>query len=202
MRRTTFAGRAIFGISNVFSGGDRFDGTEYPGLAGMLPISERFFAGGSTTLRGFDFETAGPRLVVVPEGTFRNQQGEEVTLTPFTVPFGGNALAIVNLEARVPFTNWLRVVPFYDGGNVFRKTKEIFKAAEATPDPFLTNLRARWTNTVGLGFRIKTPVGGDLAIDYGYLLNPPEFVIPNDMGPDGIVRLYQGQFHFRFSQAF
>jgi len=202
LRNTTFAGRMILGLAKMFSGGDRFEGTQYPGLAGLLPISERFFAGGSTTLRGFEFETAGPRIVVMPEGIFRNQQGEEVMLNPFTVPFGGNALAIVNLEARVPFTEWLRVVPFYDGGNVFRTPSEIFKPTEASSDPFLTNLRAKWTNTLGLGFRIKTPVGGEFAIDYGYLLRPPEFIIPSTSGPDGIIRLPQGQFHFRFSQAF
>lgn len=203
LNNTTFAGRAIIGVADVFAGGDRFEGTEFPGLSGSLPISERFFAGGSTTLRGFDFETAGPRVVVVPEGTFRNQQGEEITLNPFTIPFGGNALAIANLEARIPFTRNLRVVPFYDGGNVFTKSSEIFNPSNETPgDPFLSNLRSVWTHTVGLGFRIKTPVGGEFAVDYGYLLNPPKFIIPSDMPPDGVFRLYQGQFHFRFSQAF
>jgi len=33
------------------------------------------------------------------------------------------------------------------------------------------NLRVRWSHTVGLGLRIKTPLGGALAIDYGYLMN-------------------------------
>ncbi len=203
LRKTTFAGRVILGLSNVFAGGDRFTGTEYEGLNGILPISERFFAGGSTTLRGFDFETAGPRVVVVPEGTFIDQQGDEITLDPFTVPFGGNGMAIVNLEARVPINKSLRAVPFYDGGNVYRTTSEIFKPAAAIPgDPFQTNLAARWSHTVGLGFRYRTPFGGEFAVDYGYLLNPPKFIIPNDIPPDGVFRLYQGQFHFRFSQAF
>ncbi|HUF04947.1 MAG TPA: POTRA domain-containing protein [Aridibacter sp.] len=203
LKKTTFAGRAILGIANVFSGGNRFGGTDFPGLDGLLPISERFFAGGSTTLRGFAFESAGPRVAIVPEGSFRNQQGEEITLNPFTIPFGGNGLAVVNLEARVPFTDTFRVVPFYDGGNVFRKASEIFNPSNEQPgDQFQTNVRAVWTHTVGLGLRIKTPFGGEFAIDYGYLLNPPKFIIPNDNGPDGIFRLKQGQVHFRFSQAF
>lgn len=203
LNKTTFAGRAILGMANVFSGGDRFGNTDFPGLDGLLPISERFFAGGSTTLRGFDFESAGPRVVVVPEGIFRNQQGDEVTLNPFSIPFGGNGLAIVNLEARIPFTESLRVVPFYDGGNVFRKASEIFNPVdEQSGDTFQSNVRSVWTHTVGLGLRIKTPVGGEFAIDYGYLLNPPKFIIPNSMGPDGIFKLYQTQLHFRFSQAF
>lgn len=203
LNNTTFAGRGILGIANVFSGGDRFGGTDYPGLDGLLPISERFYAGGSTTLRGFDFETAGPRVVVDPQGTFRNQQGDEVTLNPFTIPFGGNGMAIVNLEARVPVSGSVRVVPFYDGGNVFRKSSEIFNPSNDTPgDQFSNNVRAVWTHTVGLGFRIRTPFGGSFAIDYGYLLNPPRFIIPKDMPPNGTYRLKQGQIHFRFSQAF
>jgi len=203
LRNTTLAARAIFGLANVFSSGNRFSSTQFPGLDGSLPISERFFAGGSTTIRGFEFEGAGPRVVVVPQGTFRNQRGEIVSLNPFTIPFGGNALAVVNLEARIPFTDTIRVVPFYDGGNVFSRAEEIFNPADAPAnDVFRTNSRSVWTHTGGLGIRIRTPIGGEFAVDYGYLLNPPSFLIPQQNGPDAIFRLPQGQFHFRFSQAF
>jgi outer membrane protein assembly factor BamA len=202
LKNTTFAGRAILGLASVFSRDQNFS-SQFPGLEDILPISERFFAGGSTTLRGFEFEGAGPRVVVNPQGVFRNQEREIVTLSPFTIPFGGNALAIVNLEARIPLTESLRVVPFYDGGNVFRSVKDIFKAPEAVAnDVFRQNLRALWTNTVGLGFRIKTPVGGELAVDYGYLLNPPQFLIPQTPPPNAVFRVKQGQIHFRFAQAF
>ena len=200
---TTLAARGILGLARVFSGGDRFVSTDYPSLNGLLPISERFFAGGGNNLRGFAFEEAGPRVVVVPEGTFRNSDGEEVFLDPFTVPFGGNALAVVNLEARRPLSNSLRAVLFYDGGNVFRKTGDVFKTPPVLPNDIAGyNQRARWTHTVGLGIRIKTPVGGDLGLDYGLLLNPPSFLIPQTMGPPALYRLRQGHFHFRFSQAF
>ncbi len=200
---TTLAARVILGLANVFSGGGRFSSSTYPGLEGILPISERFFAGGSNTLRGFDFESAGPRVVVVPQGNFFNTSGEQVFLDPFTVPFGGNALAVVNLEARIPFTENIRIVPFYDGGNVFRSVKDIFSSPDIPEtEVFRKNLRARWTHTVGLGLRIKTPVGGEAGIDYGYLLNPPSFLIPQQMGPNALYRLPQSQIHFRFSQAF
>lgn len=200
---TTLAARAILGVANVFAGGDRFDENTYPGLNGILPISERFFAGGSNTLRGFDFESAGPRVVVVPDGDFFNEQGEQVFLNPFTVPFGGNALAVVNIEARIPITESIRVVPFYDGGNVFRSAKDIF-SREVIPDSEIVrrNLQVRWTHTVGLGLRIKTPVGGEAGIDYGFLLNPPSFVIPQQVGPNAFYTLPTSQIHFRFSQAF
>jgi outer membrane protein insertion porin family len=203
LRDAVFAARGLIGVASVFSRSGGFDPKLYPDLEGMLPISERFFAGGSNTLRGFSFESAGPRVVIVPEGLYRDSDGEPIFLNPFTVPFGGNALAVVNLETRIPITKSIRAVPFYDGGNVFLKPSDIFKR----PDPeetnaFRRNLRAEWTHTVGLGFRIKTPIGGEFGIDYGFLLNPPRFLIPQTNGPDAIYQLPRGQLHFRFSQAF
>ena len=203
LKNTTLAARAVLGLAHVFSTGQRFSPVQFPGLDASLPISERFFAGGSTTLRGFDFEAAGPRIAVVPQGTFRDQQGNIISLNPFTIPFGGNALAIFNLEARIPFSDLVRVVPFYDGGNVFQRAGDIFSTSDPPQnDVFLRNLRSVWSHTVGLGFRIKTPIGGEFAVDYGYLLNPPRFLIPQQIAPNTIFRLHQGQIHFRFSQAF
>jgi outer membrane protein assembly factor BamA len=139
-----------------------------------------------------------------------------VFLNPFTVPVGGNAVAVMNLEARIPLTRSFQAVPFYDGGNVFRRVGDLFGKKDTTPLPpgdilaeiNRTNLRAHWTNTVGLGLRIQTPVGGALAIDYGFLLNPPEFLIPQRGptslfdGPPAIFRLNRGRLHFRISQTF
>lgn len=203
LKNTTLAARGILGLGRVFSGGDRFVSTDYPSLNGLLPISERFFAGGSNNLRGFAFEEAGPRVVVVPQGTFRNSSGEEVTLDPFTIPFGGNALAVVNLEARIPLSTSIRAVPFYDGGNVFRNPRDIFRKSEIPANDIAAfNQQARWTHTIGLGLRLRTPIGGEFGIDYGHLLNPPIFLIPQPMGPPAQLRLRQGHIHFRFSQAF
>jgi outer membrane protein assembly factor BamA len=127
-----------------------------------------------------------------------------VFLDPFTIPFGGNAIAMVNLEARVPLTKSLRAVPFYDGGNVSKNPREIFNPADTDPNNVNAfNLRAVWTHTIGLGFRLKTPVGGEFAIDYGYLLNPPRFIIPQGLlQPPAIYQLRRDHLHFRFSQAF
>jgi outer membrane protein assembly factor BamA len=124
---------------------------------------------------------------------------------------------VLNLEARVPLTRSIQVVPFYDGGNVFRRVSELFGKSdpEAVPPANLIdainaiNLRTHWTNTVGLGFRWQTPLGGALAVDYGFLLNPPEFLIPQ-RGPSGILfdgtpavfRLHRGALHFRITQTF
>jgi outer membrane protein insertion porin family len=217
LHETTFAANLTLGLANLFNPIDRDGNGTIDEIDRTLPISERFFSGGSTTLRGFSFEEAGPRQVVIPEGQFRDSKKNLVFLNPFTVPVGGNALAIVNLEARVPVTKSVQVVPFYDGGNVFRRVGDLFGKHDETPVPPVdiiaainaANLRAHWTNTVGLGLRLQTPFGGALAVDYGWLLNPPTFLIPQ-RGPSGITfdgtpaefRLHHGNLHFRITQTF
>ncbi len=202
LNNMVLAGRIIFGLGSVFYKKQQFYG-DLEVFNKSLPISERFFAGGSTTLRGFEFESAGPRIVVNPQGTFRNEKGEIVSLNPFTVPFGGNGLAITNVEARIPLNDTLQAVPFYDGGNVFNRIGDIFKPLQGmSGNVFKDNLRATWTNTVGFGVRIKTPFGGSLAIDYGYLLNPPKFIVPQTVPPDAVFQPKRGQLHFRFTQSF
>lgn len=215
-RGTVLAANATLGLANIFNPRDRDDNGTIDEIDLTLPISERFFSGGSTTLRGFRYEEAGPRQVIIPTGVFRDSNGDPVFLNPFTVPVGGNALAIVNLEARVPLTRSIQAVPFYDGGNVFRRVGDLFGKQDNTVIPpgnvlaaiDAANLRARWSNTVGLGFRFQTPFGGALAVDYGFLFNPPKFLIPQ-RGPSGgfdgtpaIYRLHQTQIHFRFTQTF
>lgn len=201
--RLTLAARVIIGAGWTFSGGDRYTGSAYPYLNGLLPISERFFAGGANNLRGFEFEEAGPRVIIVPSGIYRNDKGDPVYLEPFTVPFGGNAIAVVNLEGRVPISKALRLVPFYDGGNVFRNPSEIFHAPHPPAGSVeLQNQAARWTHTVGVGIRIRTPVGGEFGIDYARLLNPPTFLIPQPAGGNALYHLHRDHIHFRFSQAF
>jgi outer membrane protein insertion porin family len=140
----------------------------------LLPIGERFFSGGATTLRGFQFEQAGPQAILEP----RNE--EEL---PTLVPLGGNALLVMNFELRYPLTTQLRLVPFYDLGNVFRRVGDMkFK-----------NL----THSIGLGLRFNTPIG-PVGVDYGYLLNPPSFTSAGGM----VIRQPKGVFHIRFGQTF
>ena len=218
IRQTVVAANVSLGLANLFNPRDRDDDGVITDIDRTLPISERFFSGGSATLRGFGFEEAGPRLAVCPgtevrdaagnltgcvPGLFRDDNGEQVRLNPFTVPIGGNALALVNLEARVPLRTNFQIVPFYDGGNVFRRVGDIFgrNDREGLTDINQRNLRVQWTHTIGLGLRVKTPIGS-LGADYGFLLNPPEFEVPQFSGPPAIHRLKRGQLHFRFGQTF
>ncbi len=72
-----------------------------------VPISERFFAGGSSSLRGFDTDYAGP-------------------LDPVTFkPTGGNALVIGSVELRRPVLSFIHIAGFYDTGNVFSTIRDI-----------------------------------------------------------------------------
>jgi outer membrane protein insertion porin family len=211
-RNTVFAGNLTLGLANLFNPRDLNGNGQIDDFDRLLPISERFFSGGSTTLRGFGYEEAGPRQVVIPRGDFHDSQGNLIGLNPFTVPIGGNAMVVMNLEARVPVSRDVQVVPFYDGGNVFRSISDLFHPQPITPtgnfliDVNAQNLRVRWSHTAGIGVRIKTPLGGALAVDYGYLMNPSEFLIPQGLNTPApftaIYRLHQGQIQFRFTQTF
>ncbi|HEX6183996.1 MAG TPA: BamA/TamA family outer membrane protein, partial [Pyrinomonadaceae bacterium] len=222
LRDTVLAASVQLGLAGLFQMRDRNSNGVIDDADRRLPISERFFSGGATSLRGFSFEEAGPRVVapfctfgpqpgpvtntnppptlLQPCGTFRDREGELVAVNPFTVPIGGNAMAVINLEARVAITRNIQAVPFYDGGNVFDRVSDLFRAGrcEAGRDP---NSCQKWTHTVGLGLRLKTPLGS-IGADWAYLLNPPEFVVPQFGGATAIHRLKNNQIHFRFGQTF
>ncbi|HEX8354851.1 MAG TPA: BamA/TamA family outer membrane protein, partial [Pyrinomonadaceae bacterium] len=222
LRDTVLAASVQLGMASLFGVRDRNGNGLVDDADRRLPISERFFSGGATSLRGFSFEEAGPRVVapfctfgpqpgpvtssnpppelLQPCGTFRDREGKEVSVDPFTVPIGGNAVAVVNLEARVAVTRNIQVVPFYDGGNVFDRLSDLFRPGrcEAGRDP---NFCQKWTHTVGLGLRLKTPLGS-IGADWAYLLNPPEFAVPQFGGATSIHRLKNNQIHFRFGQTF
>ena len=223
LRDTVLAASVQLGLSSLFNTRDRNGSGGIDDADRRLPISERFFSGGATSLRGFGFEEAGPRVVapfctfgpqpgpvpnthpppefLSPCGTFHDSEGKVVEINPFTVPIGGNAVAVVNLEARVAVTRNIQAVPFYDGGNVFDRVGDLFRpgrCGQAGRDP---NACQKWTHTVGLGLRFKTPVGS-IGADWAYLLNPPEFIVPQFGGATAIHRLKNNQIHFRFGQTF
>ncbi|HEY2461731.1 MAG TPA: POTRA domain-containing protein [Candidatus Acidoferrum sp.] len=144
-------------------------------LPQLIPLPERFFAGGGTSLRGFALNQAGPRDAI----------------TGF--PVGGQALLILNQEVRFPMRlpfigDALGGALFYDGGNVYSKLSRItLRTSPPTPvfnpaNPLqcqfnCTNELNYFAHTVGLGFRYSTPVG-PIRIDLGYQLNRPQFVVP------------------------
>ncbi|HET6372424.1 MAG TPA: outer membrane protein assembly factor BamA [Candidatus Polarisedimenticolia bacterium] len=71
-----------------------------------IPASERFFAGGDTTLRGFKYNEVGPK-------------------DPDTGnPIGGNGLLLINQELRFPIYKAFKGAVFYDAGNVFEEVQD------------------------------------------------------------------------------
>ena len=132
-------------------------GLAKPFAGSRVPLSEAFFSGGGNSLRGFPLDGAGPQrnVEVCPNGT----TGCGVFIK---VPGGGNQLLIINSEARipVPLKQGLSIVPFYDGGNVFRRIS--FSDYSTSQYPY--------SNTLGVGLRYATPVG-PVRIDLGYNLN-------------------------------
>ena len=145
-------------------------GAARSGLA--LPISERFFAGGNTTVRGFALDRLGnPRTE--PGGTI-DQDG---------FPQGGNAMLIFNTELRIRVTGALGVVTFVDAGNVYDRIEHLD----------LQRIRSG----AGFGVRYNSPVG-PLAFDIGFKLGK-RFFFGDAQNPEPEQRW---ALHFSFGQAF
>ena len=70
-----------------------------------LALSDRFQAGGATSVRGYAEDSLGPRS---PDG----------------VPLGGDRLMILNQEVRFPLFRWVNGVAFIDAGNIFAKGQD------------------------------------------------------------------------------
>ncbi len=125
-----------------------------------VPLSELFFSGGGSTLRGFPLNGAGPQRNIPACGN----PADPSSCALITVPVGGKQLFIVNSEFRIPIPIDLPLVhknlgfaAFYDGGNVFRSVG-------------FHDFGAQYTNSIGGGFRYSTPVG-PIRIDIGHNLN-------------------------------
>jgi outer membrane protein insertion porin family len=167
-----------------------------------IPLPERFFAGGGTTLRGFGLNQAGPRDPV----------------TGF--PVGGQALLVFNQDLRFPMRlpligNRLGGAIFYDAGNVFPSVQKI-TLRPAPPAPVInagvclancTNELNYFSHTVGFEFRYGTPIG-PISIDLGYQLNPANFLVPvatcvtNQACPMQLSRLPSFQFFINLGTTF
>lgn len=137
-------------------------GLAVPFANDLVPTSERFFAGGGNTLRGYPLNGAGPQRTV-PVCT---NPADTSTCSNITVPLGGNQLFILNSELRFPLgiINNLGGVAFYDGGNVY---------SNVSFAQFVDN----YSSSVGLGLRYSTPVG-PVRIDVGRALNPITGISP------------------------
>jgi outer membrane protein insertion porin family len=94
-----------------------------------VPLHERFYMGGGTTVRGYTQDSIGPSAV---------------DLSGALIPQGGASMAVFNLELRLNPGEGLGFVLFADAGNVW-----------AGQEINLSSLRSSY----GAGFRYGTPVG-------------------------------------------
>jgi outer membrane protein insertion porin family/translocation and assembly module TamA len=92
LSKVVLAKRFSLGVIQPYGSSGTFD----------VPIFKRFFAGGSTTMRGFPFQELGP-------------------LDDNEDPVGGNSFLLGSLEIRFPIYKDFGGVVFLDYGNVYQK---------------------------------------------------------------------------------
>jgi len=118
--------------------------TAYNDMA-KVPIYERFFAGGTYTIRGFKERDVGPK----------DQSGD---------PIGGGTMAVANAELTFPIVENLKGALFVDAGNVWR-------VPDSKPENGVASGGVK--TGIGAGLRIKTPIG-PVKLDFGYPINADE----------------------------
>jgi outer membrane protein insertion porin family len=139
-RRHVLAVRAQFGAARGFER-TVVDDDGVPQTVTDLPASQRFFAGGTTSVRGFQIDRLGTPEVFTASG----------------IPLGGNAVLVMNVELRTAlgrlFGRDLALATFVDGGNVFRRVGDFD----------LGRLRG----AAGFGVQYNSPLG-PLRLDIGF----------------------------------
>jgi len=149
-RGTVLAGNAFFGLATGFpqqdtTGRTIVDSDGEP--TRDLPQSERFYAGGDTTMRGFAVDQLGVRHTP-------SRPSDTIDVNGF--PLGGNAELLFNVELRVPVKGRVSAHGFLDTGNVFRR------AVDLDPGEFRS----------AVGFGLVVNLLGPLRFDLGFKVHP------------------------------
>lgn len=135
-----------------------------------VPISERFFAGGRSSHRAYRrdelaipcrsalFDRGSGQTEVVPLAECEALVAAGVPLSEIgrAVPFGGNGLALLNLDYRFPIAGAVGGTLFFDAGNVWADWRDL--------DPADAKLGA------GVGLRYLSPIG-PLRLEVGWKLD-------------------------------
>ncbi len=115
-----------------------------------VALTERYFSGGDSSVRGFERDHLGSPAEFDSAGN----------LVSGTIvdgdPIGGEGLLIFNQEVRFPIKGSVGGTVFYDAGNTFLESTDLS----------LSDLR----HVLGTGLRVDTPIG-PLRVEYGHKLD-------------------------------
>lgn len=106
----------------------------YGGDDARVPLFQRLFAGGASSVRGYERRQLGPKDDPAAFGQTRDPE-----------PIGGEGLLEASMELRFPIRGNWRGAAFLDAGNVWRDVGDV------SPDDL--------KYTPGMGVRYTTPVG-------------------------------------------
>ena len=121
--------------------------TEY-GSSDYIPLQDRFYAGGSTTVRGYDTRKIGPRA-------------REYLFWGSNFAVGGDMRFITNAELKYRANDILRLFLFADSGGVWSSEGDYEGDGEVR-------------HSVGFGLGFDVPQMGPIRVDYGFPINPDD----------------------------
>jgi outer membrane protein insertion porin family len=177
-----------FGRDLVFARSTQFGVITRTGGRPNIPLAERIYSGGSTSIRAFPDFQAGPR-------------------DPTTgFPIGGNAMFINNTELRFPlYGDNLGGVLFHDAGNVYSTLGDMsFRFRQENLRDFNYMVQS-----VGFGLRYRTPIG-PFRVDLSVSPDAPRFFglkgteqdYLNGTAVPTVQKINAFQFHISLGQAF
>ncbi|MDX1624606.1 MAG: outer membrane protein assembly factor BamA [Gemmatimonadota bacterium] len=129
-----------------------YSGDPEEGGEGRVPLFQRLFAGGASSVRGFERRQLGPKDDPRRFGQERDPE-----------PIGGRGLFETSVELRFPLRGNFRGAAFVDAGNVWREVADIS----------LGDLKY----TPGAGVRYITPVG-PIRLDVARRISDEEEFLP------------------------
>ena len=132
----------VFSVRSRQGIGSAMGGSEH------IPLAYRYFAGGSTTIRGYDSRDVGPK-----EKEYFNLFGDDVSI-------GGELRLLNSLELKYKASKWFRTYLFMDSGGVWREPSD-FGFGDMK-------------YSVGFGLGFDVPMMGPIRLDIGFPLNPDE----------------------------
>jgi outer membrane protein assembly complex protein YaeT len=168
------------------------------GTQELIPLPERLYAGGPTSLRGFSFNAAGPRdpetgYPIGGAGALINST--ELRLPPPTLPWLGNTVSFVLFhDMGNVFTNagdaWASFLRFNQPNRDTCKTLSpaqidpiTKKITPPSPSGQTTSTGTQgacsfnyFSHAPGVGVRYHTPVG-PIRLDFSYNLNTPIYPV-------------------------